>query len=495
MGFTLLDSVIVVAYLIGVAVIGIISGGKQTSARDYFLGHRNVPWWAACFAIVATETSTLTFISIPGLAYVTNLNFLQVALGYLLGRVAISAFLLPSYARGELVTAYQLLAGRFGPRMRSTASVTFMVTRLLADGVRLYATAIPVALILRVWMGLEGIPPGQVYAIAIVVLAGMTLTYTYTGGVRAVIWTDVVQMFIYLGGAVVAAAIILSGTDGGGILDWSKLSVIRTGFDLSLGEFFKTPYTLVAGILGGAFLSMASHGTDQIIVQRLLTVGSLRGSRRALIGSGVIVLFQMALFLFLGVLLHGFYGGLSVQELGLTKADEIFPKFIIERVPTGLSGLIVAGLLAAAMSTLSGSVNSLASSAVNDLYKPYVARTGAIVDDLRVSRFISLIACILLVVVAIFFIANTSAFLVELALSIASVTYGGLLGSFLLGILVKRARERDALIGFAAGIVLMTYLVFGTGIAWTWFTFIGTCATVLVGFLSSLGGREKELRA
>ena len=495
MGFTTLDSIIVVAYLIGMAVLGVTAAGKQTSSRDYFLGQQNIPWWAVCFAIVATETSTLTFISIPGLAYATNLNFLQVTLGYLIGRIVISALLLPAYAKGELVTAYQLLGQRFGPRMRNAASLTFMGTRVLADGVRLYATAIPLALLLTGWQYFEGIPPQQIYGASILILAGITLFYTYLGGVRAVIWTDVVQMFIYLGGAVGALAVILSS--GGSLsIPAEKLSVIRHGFDLSWKDFLETPYTLPAGLLGGAFLSMASHGTDQIIVQRLLTVGSLRGSRQALIGSGIIVILQFALFLMIGVLLYGFYGGASLESLGLHRSDEIFPSFIITSIPSGLSGLIIAGLLAAAMSTLSGSINSLASAVIHDFYKPYFGSSSSAGHELRLSRIVSLVWCLLLVGVAMFFIANTSSFLVELALSIASVTYGGMLGAFLLGILFKRTRESDAIIGFIAGICVMAYLFANTKVAWTWFTFLGTCTTLIVGTVSSFitHSRQATLR-
>lgn len=491
MGFTTLDYFIVVAYLIGIAVIGLVSGGRQTSAREYFLGRKNIPWWAVCFAIVATETSTLTFISIPGLAYATNLNFLQLTFGYLIGRVAISVVLLPEYAKGDLVTAYQLLGQRFGPKMRNTASLTFMGTRLLADGVRLYATAIPLTLLLRGWKQFADVPSEQVYIVSIILLAGMTLVYTSIGGVRAVIWTDVLQMFIYLGGAIGAALVILNST-GFPSLPGEKFSIIRTGLDLSWKDFVGTPYTLPASLLGGAFLSMASHGTDQIIVQRLLTVGTLSGSRKALIGSGIIVIFQFALFLMIGALLYGYYGGSSLQELGLHKGDEIFPKFIIEQIPTGLSGLIIAGLLAAAMSTLSGSINSLASATMTDIYQPYFAKPTSVGNELRLSRMASFFWCVLLVGVAIFFITNTSTFLVELALSIASVTYGGMLGAFLLAILFKQTAEKDAIVGFIAGIIVMTYLFAATTVAWTWFTFIGTSTTMLVGVTSSLLFRARR---
>lgn len=492
MGFSTLDVVIVFAYLTGMAILGIVSGGKQATTRDYFLGSKNVPWWAACFAIVATETSTLTFVSIPGLAYLTNINFLQVTFGYLVGRVVISYVLLPQYAKGELVTAYALLSNRFGAKARNVASVTFMMTRLVADGVRLFATAIPLAIILRGWEVLPEVSNEEIYVIAIVSMGMITLIYTYIGGVRAVIWTDVVQMFIYLGGAVAAGLIILSDLHGGlrtvvnDATAMHKLDVFDLGFDRSLGNFFSSPYTLTASLLGGAFLSMASHGTDQLIVQRLLTVGSLRGSRRALIGSGLIVILQFAIFLFIGVLLYAFYGGASLASLGVVKADEVFPKFIIEHMPTGLSGLIIAALLAAAMSTLSGSVNSLASSAVHDLYKPYFGRENSERKDLFLSRILSLLWAVLLIGMAIFFIYFGSMVLVEIALGAASFTYGGLLGMFFLGVLFVRTEQFDAILGFSAGILVMVFIVMFSNVGWTWYTFIGCAVTLLTGITSSM---------
>jgi SSS family transporter len=485
MGFTLLDALIVVAYLAGMAVLGVLAGGKQTSGREYFLGKENIPWWAVSFAIVATETSTLTFISIPALAYAANLNFLQVTFGYVLGRIAVSVLLVPSYTRGELVSAYQLLAQRFGPRMRSTTSITFMVTRVLADGVRLYATAIPLALLFRGWNFFGDVPQEQVYAAAILILAGITLLYTYIGGVRAVIWTDVVQMFIYLLASVGALAVITAGDSGWENVPADKFRVFYAGLDLSVAGFFTSAYTLPAGLIGGAFLSMASHGTDQIIVQRLLTVGSVRGSQKALIMSGIIVVLQFALFLGIGLGLYSFYDGASVKELGLSRGDEIFPLFIIEHIPTGLSGLIIAGLLAAAMSTLSGSVNSLASATIHDIYLPAVRVPVSPLTELRLSRTASLLWCLALVGVALFFIAGTSAFLVELALSIASVTYGGLLGTFLLGVLFRTPVERDAIIGFGAGFAVMVFIFLASPLAWTWFTVVGTLTTLVVGIISS----------
>lgn len=492
MGFTSLDYLIVVLYLVGIAVFGVLSGGKQKTTRDYFLGSKEIPWWAVCFAIVATETSTLTFISIPGLAYLTNLNFLQVTFGYLIGRVIVSFIFLPSYIKGELSTAYSLMTIRFGAKTRNIASITFMFTRLIADGVRLFATAIPLAILLRGWQTFTAVSNEQIYVISIIVMAIITLAYTYIGGVRAVVWTDVIQMFLYLLGAIAAAVVILGDLSGGmkalvgSAIPTGKMNIYYSGFEKTFSDFFKTPYTLVAGLVGGAFLSMASHGIDQLIVQRLLTVRTLKDSRRALIGSGVIVILQFFLFLIIGTMLYTYYRGASLGDLGLLKADEIFPKFIIEQMPSGLSGLIIAGLLAAAMSTLSGSVNSLASATMHDIYKPYFGKENDERKDVSLARVFTFMWALLLIGMAIFFIYNESKVLVETALSVASFTYGGLLGLFLLGVFIRRVQQVHAIIGFAAGILTMILVVLSGKVAWTWYTVIGSGITVLIGTAASL---------
>ena len=493
MGFTTLDYLIVVLYLIGMAVFGVLSSGKQRTTRDYFLGNKEIPWLAVCFAIVATETSALTFISIPGIAYATNLNFFQLTIGYLLGRITVSTLLLPRYFKGELSTAYAFLNQRFGPTVRTASALLFMVTRTLADGVRLYATAIPLAILLRSSPLFAIASEQEIYVVAILVIAVITLVYTFLGGMRAVIWTDVVQMFIYLGGAI-AAILILLGKLPEGIGSLStlemtgKLNLFYGGFEKSLSDFFRTPYTFLASILGGAFLSMASHGTDQLIVQRLLTTKSLRESQKALITSALIVMVQFLLFLLLGVLLYVFYQGIEIRP------DEVFPKFIIEQMPTGISGLIIAGLLAAAMSTLSGSINSLASSATLDFYKQYRGKYSSQERDMVVSRLFSLGWGILLVFSGIFFM-NTTGAVVELALSIASFTYGALLGTFLLGVISEKPKEIAALIGFFGGLITMAAVGLFVNVAWTWYTVIGTSATVFIGIVvSSLDSMKRSTR-
>lgn len=476
-----LDYAIIGLYLIGIAVFGIISGGKQKTVKDYFLGSKKVPWWAVCFSIVAAETSTLTFISIPGLAYISNLNFLQVTFGYLIGRIIIAFVLLPAYYKGELKTAYTFLELRFGGKTRSLASVVFLFTRIAADGVRLFATAIPLKLMIDIS-----------YPQAIILVAVIALIYTYTGGVKGVIWVDVVQMATYLGGAIIAAIFLLNLIPGGwnSVIETAnssnKFALINFGFENGFYGFFNQPYTLIAGLLGGAFLSMASHGTDQLIVQRLLTAKDLKSGQKAIIGSGIIVIIQFTLFMLVGIMLYTYYGVMNV------KSDTVFPMFIIEAMPPGIFGIIIAGLFAASLSTVAGSISSLSSSTMMDLFLPYFGKNTSEISQLKISRMFSVMWTFLLIGMALFFM-NTSQTVVELALSIASFTYGGLLGTFLLGILVKNAKQEDALAGFVAGIFIMITVISLKVVAWTWFTFIGVCATLIVGgFLSLLSKQESK---
>jgi solute:Na+ symporter, SSS family len=478
-----IDYAIIVAYLIGIAVFGIISGGKQKSVKDYFLGSKVVPWWAVCFSIVAAETSTLTFISIPGLAYIANLNFLQVTFGYLIGRIIVAFVFLPAYNKGELKTAYTFLENRFGGKTRSFASIVFLFTRVAADGVRLFATAIPLKLMLNIS-----------YPEAIIILAVVALIYTYTGGVKGVIWVDVIQMFVYLGGAIIAGIFLIHILPDG----WSsvvhaaaandKFNIINWGFDKGFCGFFSQPYTLIGGIVGGAFLSMASHGTDQLIVQRLLTTKTVKDSQKAIIGSGIIVIIQFAIFLVVGVMLYAYYGAMPH-----TRSDAVFPMFIINVLPPGLTGLIIAGLFAAALSTLAGSISSLSSSSMMDLYIPFFDKGGSEENRLKVSRILTIIWAALLVCAALFFMSTSEA-VVELALSIASFTYGGLLGTFLLGILFKKARQEDALAGFVGGICIMITVISLNLVAWTWFTLVGVITTLLIGgLLNVLSDKDKKV--
>ena len=463
------DYFIIVVYLLIIAGIGMFSGGKQLTVKDYFLGNSKVKWWIVAFSIVAAETSTLTFISIPGLAFKTNLNFLQLVLGYIVGRFLVAFILLPAYFRGELSTAYSFLETRFGSGTRKYASVVFLLTRTLADGVRLYATAIPLKLLLDID-----------YPLAILIIAGITLLYTLTGGVKGVVLVDAFQMFIYIGGALLAGGFLIFKFIPWETVDYGvisgKLSVINLGFQNGFSGFFAQPYTLIGGIVGGAFLSMASHGSDQLIVQRLLATGKLESAKKAVIASGFLVFIQFAVFLLLGVGLYAYYGNLPI------KGDEIFPKFIIEDLPVGVTGIIIAGLFAAAMSTLAGSVSSLSSSTSFDL----LANFQMDFDEkkkLILSKYLTVFWTILLVGSAYIFM-NSARSVVELALSIASFTYGGLLGTFLLGLTNQKVGERSAKIAFTISIIGMAIVISLKIVAWTWFTLIGVLLTLFFGNLS-----------
>ena len=470
--FSSLDLLVLAAYLVGVTAWGAWLGRNQRGGSDYFLGGRELPWGAVLLSVVATETSTLTFLSIPGVAYLGNLGFLQLTLGYLVGRIAAAAILLPSYHRGELSTAYALLEERFGPSTRRFTSGVFMVTRLLADSVRLFATAIPLALI-----------TGWPYPLSIALIGALTLVYTYFGGIRAVVWVDALQMGLYLVGAACAIvalerivpggwSVILAEASAAGKLEWLDLS-----FD------FAPPYTLWAGVLGGGFLAMASHGTDQLIVQRLLTCRDLAASRKALIGSGVLVILQFGIFLLVGIGLWSFYGAAEFQT-----PDAIFATFIIEELPVGITGLLIAGVFAAAMSSLSSSINSLASASAYDFWAPLAGAGDDEIRILRAGRLFTLVWAGLLIAVAVGYVPlSEDSTAVEVALTIASLVYGGLLGAFFLGIADRGARPAGVILGMAAGIGTVTWIwVAAAGsVGFPWFVPIGAAVTVAAGAAAS----------
>src|SRR5271155_5684495 len=421
MGLDKLDLAIIALYLVGITLFGLRFRKRQRTLRDYFLADRNIPWWAIALSIVAAETSTLTIISIPGLAYDTNLTFLQVVLGYLVGRVIISFVLLPHYFRGDLYTAYALIERRFGRGLRSLTAGLFLVTRAAAEGVRVYAVSIVVAIALGT---------GEIASIAIITI--LTLIYTFEGGLAAVIWTDVVQTAIYVGGTVVGLVTILHLVPGG----WSAIhSAAASAGKLQVFDFRPNlwlPYTFWAGVLGGNFFITASHGPDQLIVQRLLEARSQKQSTVALLSSGVAILFQFALFLMVGVMLWAFY---RVPSATFGKPDRIYPTFIVRQMPHGISGLLIAAVLAAAMSNLSAALNSLSSSAILDFY----VRLRPQADErrrLRLSRLATIFFALVLFGLAVLSLHKAGR-VVEVGLQIASVAYGALLGVFLLGVLTR----------------------------------------------------------
>ena len=495
--FTWLDAFVLVAYLGGVTALGMYFGRKQRNATDYFVASHSIPWWALMLSIVATETSALTFISTPGLAYGStagtgDLGFLQIVAGYIIGRFVVAAVLLPRYFQGKMVTAYALLEQRFGLATRRFTSIIFMVTRGLADAVRVFATAIPIALIISPSVENKGlVMPG-----AILILGALTVLYTYRGGMKAVVWTELLQASIYLLGALSAIVLLGQSVAGGwsAIFDQAaaagKLRVVDTywGFDRA--------HTIWAGLIGGAFLAMASHGTDQLIVQRLLSARNLKDGQKAIIGSGFIVFLQFSLFLLIGLGLWGFYQGRLFPT-----TDQIFPMFIIDRMPPGLVGLIIAAVVAATMSTHSGAINSLAASTTHDIYLPLTKRAADAPETLRMGKLFALIWGTVLTLGALLFREQGTP-VVIVALGIASFTYGGLLGGFFLGVFWARANQRDAILGMSVGIAAMSFVVFArqliaafpslaeplgpfATIAWPWYVLIGTSITMATGILSS----------
>ena len=470
MGLDRLDFAIIAVYLAGITLFGLRFRKRQRTLRDYFLAGRDIPWWAIALSIVAAETSTLTIISIPGLAYDTNLTFLQVVFGYVAGRFIISFVLLPHYFRGDLFTAYELIERRFGPRLRLLTSGLFLLTRAAAEGVRVYAVSIVVSIALGT---------GEIASIAII--TALTLIYTFEGGLAAVIWTDVVQTGIYVTGTLLGIATIVHYVPGG----WAHIHQIAAAsgklrvFDFTF-SFWK-PYTFWAGLIGGAFLTTASHGTDQLIVQRLLAARSEKQSVTALLSSGAAILFQFGLFLLLGIMLFAYY---MLPSADFGKADRIYPTFIVTHMPHGISGLLIAAILAAAMSNLSASLNSLSSSTVMDFFVRLRPQTDERAR-MMLSRLSTLVWALILFGLAVLCLQRVTR-VVEVGLQIASVAYGALLGVFLLGVLTRRATENAAAVGMLCGLVIEVYLWKFTQVPWTWWVAIGTLITFAVGYALSL---------
>jgi SSS family transporter len=465
-----LDLAIIALYLMGITLFGLRFRKRQRSLRDYFLAGRDIPWWAIALSIVAAETSTLTIISIPGLAYDTNLTFLQVVMGYLVGRIVISFVLLPHYFRGDLYTAYELIERRFGRGLRSMTAGLFLLTRAAAEGVRVYAVSIVVSIALGT---------GEIASIAII--TALTLIYTFEGGLAAVIWTDVVQTVIYVGGTLVGLTTILHLVPGG----WSAIHTAAAGAGkLQVFDFranFWLPYTFWAGVIGGTAFITASHGTDQLIVQRLLAARGQKQSAVALLSSGVAILFQFALFLIVGVMLWAYY---RVPSAIFGKPDRIYPTFIVSQMPHGISGLLIAAILAAAMSNLSAALNSLSSSTIMD----FVLRLRPQTDErtrMRLSRLATFYWALVLFGLAVLALQKVGR-VVEVGLQIASVAYGALLGVFLLGVLTRRANQRGAMVGMLFGFGVGLYLWQGTHVPWTWWVPLGTVVTFGIGYAASL---------
>jgi SSS family transporter len=492
-----LDLVIIIGYLVGVTLFGVWFSGRQKTTKDYFLGDRSVPWWAIAASIVATETSTITFISVPGVAFARggNFQFLQLVLGYMLGRIVISLLFIPSYFRGDLLTVYELLERRFGNRIKMLAAALFVVMRNIADGIRLLLTAIVLAAVYTVFQPQAS--PEWVIVVSIILLGAVMIVFTYFGGMEAVIWVEVVQLGIYLAGALAAAIILVNHIDGGfaGALaagaHFDKFDVFDFSFNLT------KDYTFWAGLIGGCFLTMSTHGTDQYLVQRYLCTDRPRRAAAALLTSGAVVLAQFIGFLFIGALLFAFYRpytdpayatlkpGAATLPLGDTfravKSDQVFPDFITQHLPTGIAGLVVAAIFAAA---LSSSLNAIAATAVNDLYKPFKPGRGDR-HYLKISHWLTLLWGVTQIVVALVAVRLRETPAVSQALSVASLINGPVLGVFLVGTFLRRVSEPPALIGMLVSLAVMLCVRFLTPLAWTWYVLLGSLITFVVAWGAS----------
>lgn len=481
-----IDLAVIAIYIVGCTSLGAWLGSRSQGLKGYFLGESNIPTWAVMISIVATETSIVTFLSVPGVAYAGDFRFLQLAFGYLLGRVVVATVLLPAYFRGEIFTAYQLLKDRFGGPTRTTASILFLVARSLGDGLRLFLAA-------TVLEHLTGWSPEA----AIVAVAAITVVYTFLGGMKAVIWTDVIQFSVYILGAVVALTILAGKLPGG----WTELfhtagaagkfRLLDFSFDLTQN------YTFWAGLIGGMVLNTATHGADQLMVQRYLSARSQRQAATALVASGFIILAQFAFFLLIGVSLWVFYGvfppsaGVGSAGVGVGSSDQVFTYFIVHYLPTGVLGLVIAALFSAAMGTLAGSLNSASSTIVNDLYRPFTGRN----DErhlMRVSRLMTVAWGVVLTAVA-FGARLLKDNVVNNALAIAGLVSGILLGLFLLGVLTRRVGQTSALVGVLVGVSAVISAKFGTSLAWPWFALVGSSTVFAVGLAASfvVPGRAK----
>ena len=481
-----LDLGLIVVYLIAVTIFGARFGKSQRTLRDYFLGGKQAPWWAISLSIVAAETSTLTIIGTPALAFSGNLGFLQVVIGYLLARVVISLIFLPAYSRGDLFTAYELIQRRFGARLRKLTASTFLVTRSLAEGVRVFAISIVVSVVLDA---------GDLESIVIITL--LTLVYTFHGGMTAVIWTDVAQMVLYVSGALLSFWMILEQIPGG----WAevaeaaraagKLQVFDFDFAFT-SEYFSRTYTFWAGLIGGCFLTTATHGTDQLVVQRLLSARTQAEGRLALLSSWFVIFFQFSLFLLIGVTLYVLYGqnGLTAPE----PLDRLYPSFVWENLPPVAAGIVVASILAAAMSNISAALNSLASATVVDLILPMRGEAYETEESrLRLARITTLFWGAVLLIIAV--MARRWGSVLEAGLAIASVPLGALLGVFGLGVLTKTVSERSAMVGMAVGLATILFVTFQTNTAWTWYVVVGSVTTFAAGLLASMAlDREEKAR-
>ena len=482
--FEAADWLVILVYLVGIIAFGLWFGKDQKNTRDYFLGSKSIPWWGVGLSIVATETSALTFIGVPALAYGTNLAFIQIIIGYVIARVVLAIALVPHYFKGEIYSPYQLFSDAFGAAARRTAAAFFLIAGTLAAGVRVYVTCIPIKLMLATdrWIqGSDGI------LLAILLFVGLSLIYTYVGGIKAVVWTDAAQFFLFMAGGIFTLLYIPQLFDGGfaevfskaakgGKLDWLNLR-----FSLAL------PYNLWMGIIGGTVHVMSSHGADQLLVQRVLTCKSVADGRKALLLSALIIFPLFVIFLLTGAMLWVYYQQfplaipIPATTAGVSKDDYIYPIFILTAVPPILKGFLIVAILSAAMSSVSSALAALASVSTMDVIQGLWRSERSEKDLLKFSRYSTLYWAAALIGVA--YASREVPFVLNAAFALTGLTSGAMLGGLLTALFTKKGSAAPVIVGMATSLAVMIVVQLETNIAWPWFTLVGATITVLVAVL------------
>lgn len=471
-----IDWVVLALAGLSALAVGFWFRGSSGSADSFLFGGRCLPWWAILGSIVATETSAVTVLSVTGVGFgAVGFGFLQLALGLCCGKLVVAVFLMPLFFSGRMVSAYEILQNRFGMGTRRAAGLMFLVARNLGDGLRLCLGAL-------VFQQLLGWP----FALCVAVTGLLTVVYTCLGGMRSVVWNDCIQLLVYLTGAVATLWVLAAGWPGG----WSglaaavsatgKLRVFDFGFDPAVAHQFW------AGLIGGTFLAMGTHGVDQMMVQRYLSTRSRGEASLALALSGVVVAAQFALFLLIGIALGCYYAG---RADGPVDADGVYLHFIVSGFPSnsGLAGLMLAAILAATMSTLSSSLNASASSLLNDFVLPGLAAPPSPVETLGLTRGMTAGFGLLQVGIGIW-AGSWGDSVIHSALTIAGFAFGILLGLFGLALLVRPAGSAAALGGAAVGLVALVLVQWvlpqwGLKTAYPWLALTGSACTLAGGMV------------
>lgn len=499
--FNAADWTVVLVYLFGIIALGIWFGRDQKNTRDYFLGSKTIPWWGIGLSIVAAETSALTIISVPAMAFGGNMTFLQIILGYVLARLLLAVVMVPHYLRGEIYSPYQLLEQAFGVPARRLAAVFFLISETLAAGVRVYVAAIPVKLMLG--DKLLGFGTGDPVLGAILLFVVLSLLYTYIGGVKAVIWTDAVQFVLFMAGGLFTLFYIPTLMEGGAPALFAKAAAagkthwFNTGFSMSM------PFNIWMGVIGGTFVVLSSHGAEQLIVQRVLACKTVADGRKALALSAVVIFPLFLVFLLVGVMLWAYYQqtpmAIPIPEIkpgsGIKANDYIYPIFMMTAVPHVLKGFLIVAILAAAMSSVSSALTSLASVSTMDLFKPLAGRERSETFFLNFSKASTIAWAALLIVVA--YLSREVEYVLNAAFSLRGLTSGALLGALMLVLLWKKGGSAPVVAGCCVSLVAMIFVsryewtqttasgeILKVKVAWPWFTLVGTSITLVVAWLT-----------